>query len=574
MMSQTFVDNPEADYLQLFEKLGGIDKPLGKIEREINVGIVGLGTAGSFGGWMLSNANATVTAYERGKEVGGRFMSLVLFRNVIFEMGGMRFPPCETIMYLLAAFLGFGFLQDFPDPGKVPTLIWRKLKGETWNDPNEPPAMCKKIFDAFRYLEDNGVKKNGRTVLVPLNQLKEWSQSPNRATRMNVQPAWQKWLTTFKGQLLLEGIQRIMGPDHEWDWPEHLTLSPEDQKIWGDLGFGSGGFRDLFECDFCYIIKLLPNGLEYKQATFAKRNANGSLSPAPVQDLIRAIWQKAAGLGMKSLFEVDVTDVELSFDGKKPQFKLHVLHPDGTFTYPVHDVLILTPTIKVALMQKIANRRGDGQLFSDPVLDAFLCTDLIPSSKMFALIDNFLGKVDKDFPRDILSDKLPGQGYTLDYGREQYLADLQHYAWKGGSTAVENYTAEELEAIVMALYKEVSESGGDLSDLAERHRPRGGQEGLVKFDWQKDPRFNGAFVLAGRDQQKHIAAMDYDFLKMRKADAIPIFYMSDCASQTSGWFDAVRGMVNVCSAIIGTYGALYAKEEQPFLVMTENLYTY
>jgi hypothetical protein len=577
---QAFMSNPEVDYFKLFEKLDGIDQPLGKIDDNLDVGIAGLGAAGSFGGWMLANAGAKVTAYERGKEPGGRLWSIVLLDYIIFEIGGMRFPPCETLMYLLAAHFGFGFIQDFPDPGKVATLIWRRMNGHTWNDPSNPPDMCKKIVNAFLHLEANGITKDGKPVLVSFNQLKEWAQSDDRKVRMQIQPAWQEWIKFGKHNLLLEGIQRIMGSNHEWDWPKDLILTQQDQDIWGDVGFGSGGFRDLFKCDFIYIISLLPNGLEFMQATFAKRNKDdNSLSPAPVQDLIRAICNAAE---MEKNFNVEIFDVELFFlDSGKPQFKLHIRNADGSITYRVHDVVILTPTIKTDLIQKIANRRGKGQLFCDEVLEAFLKTDLIPSTKMFDVIDNFIGKVGENFPRDILSDELPGQGYTLEYTdptnpheHPAFLADLEHYGWKDGSTAVENMSAAELKAKVMKLYEEISKSGGELSDLVKRHRSAGGEQGLFKFDWQKDPRFNGAFVLAGKDQLRHIAAMSYDFLKMHEPDALPIFYMSDNASMTSGWFDAVRDMVNVVSAIIGRYGELYVKEEQPYLVMTKDLYTY
>lgn len=113
------------NYTKLYQAAGGIDAPLGRLPPELDIAVVSLGASGTFACAQLTAGGASVTAYEQAAEPGGRFMSQMVGSKNVYELGGMRFPPSEALTYMLAEARGFTFLPDFPDPGKVFTLIFQ-----------------------------------------------------------------------------------------------------------------------------------------------------------------------------------------------------------------------------------------------------------------------------------------------------------------------------------------------------------------------------------------------------------------------------------------------------------------
>ncbi|KAB5516971.1 hypothetical protein GE09DRAFT_1262890 [Coniochaeta sp. 2T2.1] len=554
---QSFIDNPLVNYAALFPD--GTSHPLGTLPSSLSIGIVGLGTTGCFGAQQLLLAGASVTAYELAPEPGGRLKSLVAADGTsVYELGGMRFPPAETLMYMLAAEHGYGFIPGFPDPGVYPTLIVNTKKGEkvVWDEPGKPPGRIRVINEAFAAFEADGLTKDGRRVLCSFRQMKEWLRSPDIKTRELAIPEWKKYIATSHPCTFETFLRRVFGPDHEWDVPGGESLSESDISLFGDLGFGSGGFKHLFDRSGLYIMKILLNSLEENQSTFAKRNPDGTLSPAPVQDLVRAQWRAATEAGTTAT--------------------------TTSTTTTLHDVVIPTSSLRTPLMRRLASPSRNPNLFSPSVSNAILYLDVIASTKLFNLIPNYTLTTHPGYPRNILTDSVPGQVYTLDYGYATTLVALEEYKWVVGSVEIQYRTAAELHAEVLDTLVEVTKDP-PYADLPSTFGTVNGVEkNLVKIDWQLELGFQWAFVLSGLGQDEMVDDLVYDFLKLKKKTkkkngngeeeekwSLPVFNISDMTAHESGWVEGgLRGMVNVVTAIVDRFGELKLPAAAPVNLMT------
>ncbi|KAB5511410.1 hypothetical protein GE09DRAFT_1270415 [Coniochaeta sp. 2T2.1] len=598
---QSFIDNPLVNYAALFPD--GTSHPLGTLPPSLSIGIVGLGTTGCFGAQQLLLSGASVTAYELAPEPGGRLKSLVAADGTsVYELGGMRFPPVEALMYMLAEEHGYGFIPGFPDPGVYPTLIVNTKKGEkvVWDEPGKPPGRIRVINDAFAAFEAEGLTKDGRQALCSFRQMKEWLRSPDIDTRELAVPEWKKHIATFHPCTFETFIRRVFGPAHEWDVPGGESLSESDISLFGDVGFGSGGFKHLFDRSGLYIMKILLNSLEENQSTFAKRSPEGTLSPAPVQDLVRAQWGPATEAGLVSHFNTEVIDITFLKGQKKFKLTLSTTSPGPTTTATtttttaLHDVVILTTSLRTPLMRRLASpsfsHSNNLKLFSPSVCHAILNLEVIASTKLFNLIPNSTLTAPRGYPRNILTDSVPGQVYTLDYGSATTLVALEEYKWVVGSVEIQDRTAAELHAKVLDTLVEVTKDT-PYADLPGRFGTvnGGAEKDLIKIDWQLEPDFQGAFVLPRLGQDEMVDDLVYDFLKLKKKKrkkkgnvgeeeekwSLPVFNVSDMTAHESGWVEGgLRGMVNVVTAIVDRFGGLKQPAAAPVNLMTGPVYGY
>ncbi|KAK1461943.1 hypothetical protein CCUS01_01533 [Colletotrichum cuscutae] len=97
---QAWVDTPQLIYSEWNKAAGDINQPLGSLPSNFSIGLVGAGITNVVLAFNLAKAGANVTLIEATDSVGGRLRSLPTADGVnVAEMGAMRFPPSEDLLY-------------------------------------------------------------------------------------------------------------------------------------------------------------------------------------------------------------------------------------------------------------------------------------------------------------------------------------------------------------------------------------------------------------------------------------------------------------------------------------------
>lgn len=514
--SQAFIDTPQILYSNWLKRAGGIEAALGSFITPPKIVLIGGGLANCVAGLELAKAGADVTLLEVSDHVGGRLQSILSPDKVNYqEMGAMRFPPSEDVLYYYAKHLGFAFVDIFPNPGSVDTLISYKGEVKLW--PKKSPTVpdgFKTVHDGWQALVSRGitVKRGDNDInefLAPaeLTILLQRSFDNNPTALRDVISGWQKYLTTFGTNTFLQGLRRIFGKEHEWNIPGGIEWSEEDFDRFGKLGVGSGGFGAFFSLGFNAILRIVVNGLETDQKMFAKVDSEGQPQPTGIQNLAEAI-------------------VDLASDPTKQRTPLKVLlrtagaiwsstpnsltvtqagfHP-GLVTY---DYAIVGTTSKAAYNEVLIKIHGS----IDPtVANALRTVHVCASSKLFIRTNRFW-ETTPGTPRVILSDGPVNQLYTLDYAHPDKGLVLVVYAWEQDSINLQGFTVGP--QLFQYLFEQLR------AILSQSQEWAKWVEHLIPFDslnfkhWQLDPRFMGAFVIAGPSQDGLLRTLFYDHRKL------------------------------------------------------------
>ncbi|KAH7098446.1 flavin-containing amine oxidoreductase-domain containing protein [Auriculariales sp. MPI-PUGE-AT-0066] len=579
---QAYLDTPQIIYSQWNDACGGIDGKLGTLPPDFRVALIGAGMSNMVAAYELAKAGANVTVIEVESEVGGRARSLPTpDGNNIAEMGAMRFPPSEDLLFWYAQKLGYTFSGSFPDPGKVPTIVCYENSSYEWVDPSSPPPGFETVAKGWSAFVHNGITKDGAVVLDSSDTLQNLLKSTDPNERAKVIDAWQKYLDTFSSDSFYTGLQRIFGEQHEWDVPGGKSWTDVDFERFGTLGLGSGGFGPLFAIAFLTVYRLMPNGLETDQMIFAK-NDGGIKKPTGIRDLAISLKDRAIGLGATFKFNTFGQPLAIA-QGNYGRTAIRVEEtkvgsPDSEVnTYDF--VIVGTTTKAMDVCMSLADFNTAGPLFFDKKVCAAIKTvHMTSSSKLFIRTKKFWKDQDpKTFPRNILSDtKLP-QLYTLDYDDPDYGMVLISYTWEDLSTQTAAYNnPKALFKILKAQIANIM-SMTQYPDWTDNLVPVT-EDDYYLIHWQLEDNYNGAFMLGAPGQDPNTIAMFRDFLKLSAPvdSAIePILVNGDSAGFTGGWIEGgLQVAMNAISAVLLKYGTLEHEELSPVRLLQQNVYKY
>ncbi|EXF82896.1 hypothetical protein CFIO01_01266 [Colletotrichum fioriniae PJ7] len=573
---QAWVDTPQLIYSEWNKAAGDINQPLGSLPSNFSIGLVGAGITNVVLAFNLAKAGADVTLIEATDSVGGRLRSLPTADGVnVAEMGAMRFPPSEDLLYYYANEFNYTFIQNFPDPGKVPTIVYYQEKATSWTDSNTAPTGFEKVNNGWVQLISKGLT-GGSSTLAAGSQITTWLSSNDTATRNLAVPEWQKYLDTFGDDSFYTGLRRIFGEGHEWDVPGGEVWTEDDFQRFGTLGIGSGGFGAVYSAGFNSVFRLVVNGLESDQAVFAKVTDSG-LQPAGIRDLAKTIWDKATELGVKTKFST-VAEVTSGGGDALGGLAVGVRETSGGASTDVQYDLVVVGTSNRAMNYAFT---PVSETTEDPIMPlevqrAINDLHMTASSKLFIRTKKFWENQAAGFPRVILSDTNLPQTYTLDYGHPDYGMVLVTYAWEDLSlqmTAISD-PKELFTELKTQIDRIMQES--DFPEYASLLEPVTDDD-IYLIHWPLDRYSYGAFSLGFPGQDVSIESLFYDWERINQTQTSRVLINSDCTSFLGGWVDGgLQPAHNTLSAVLEKFGTLNsaAAHLAPSALLGSGLYQY
>ena len=176
------------------------------------------------------------------------------------EMGAMRFPPSEAGLFFYLAKFGIEYNSDFPDPGKVDTLLYLNGQSFEWKAGQPAPSLFDTVTKGLDALIADDTTLADGTVLASPVKMTGYMMDGDINDAFD---AWQAWVHHFEHLSFGAGLSAIfqLNPNP----PGGANWTDRDMAIFGTIGVGSGGFGPLYSVQFLEIFRLFVNELETDQ---------------------------------------------------------------------------------------------------------------------------------------------------------------------------------------------------------------------------------------------------------------------------------------------------------------------
>lgn len=516
-----------------------------------SIAVVGAGAAGLVAAFELSRIkNIKVTLYEASDSFGGRMASInhtdENYNPKIFELGCMRFPPTSHTLYHYLDHFKLVPTGQFPDPGKVKTLLGYKGNAINWKAGQSFPddADFKRIGEnlgkiIIHLLGD----ANNPNIANPETLIDWWGVyqlTPADVNKAELIKKWQSIIDEFKDETFYHAIFRL---SQNTDITGGQPWSVEDMNKFGALGVGSGGFGSLYEINFVEILRLFTNGWEVGQQFLEEG----------IGELVNQIVLGLGNNGADTLSKTKVNSITKTDD------KYNVTTSTGVVGK--YDAVIVSTTTRAM------HYMGLTTIHSTPILDqdakvAIRDLHLMNSSKFFVLTKNkfwYKENNDKkeDLPANIQTDELIRGLYCLDYDIDKTDPTtrkpngmgvvLVSYVWGDDSIKLLALTDDERYAQFLSALKDIDPVFSALLESTTL---------ITKsIDWENTTFQYGAFKLnyPGQEQANHDAFFQFQGEK-------GLILAGDSVSWAGGWVEGAMttGVNAACAAALHVGGKLPA----------------
>lgn len=510
---------------------------LGRVPPEAHgteVAIIGSGAAGIIAAYELMKLGLRPIVYEAG-EFGGRLRSRRFegADDVIAELGGMRFPVSSRGFYHYVDKLGLES-RDFPNPltpaagSTVVDLLGETHYAETIDD---LPQIYRDVAQAY----DDALEEGAN-----FTALKDAIRAKDKA---RVKEIWNPVVRDWDDRTFYDFVASSSA---------FKALSFEHREIFGQVGFGTGGWDSDFPNSMLEILRVNVTECDDHQ-----RYIVGGVNQLP-----RKLWERAADhithwpkgtslrslnggstrAGVRKIFrqgdQIEITD---QF-GRTDQYKA---------------VLV---TCQSHLLSTVIET--DETLFSHRMWMALDRTRYMQSAKTFVMVDRPFWK-DKDpaTGRDVMSmtltDRQTRGTYLFDNGPDQPSVICLSYSWMTDALKVLPLGVEERVELALGALGKI------YPDLDIRSHIIGDP---ITVSWEADRNFLGAFkgALPGHYRYNHAMYGHFDQANLPEAQR-GIFMAGDGISWTPAWVEgAVQTSLNAVSGIVRHLGgAGHAENPSP-----------
>ncbi|MDP2164024.1 MAG: NAD(P)/FAD-dependent oxidoreductase [Hydrogenophaga sp.] len=488
------------------------------------VAIVGAGMAGLVAAYELMKLGLKPVVYEASR-MGGRLRSQAFEggQGVVAELGGMRFPASSTAFFHYVHLLG---LQTRPFPNPL------------------TPAAGSTVVDL------EGLTHYARSLadLPPLfaEVAQAWSAALTELGFGDLQPALRERdvsrLKTLWNRLVPLWDDRTFY-DFIAQSEAFSALSFRHREVFGQVGFGTGGWDSDFPNTMLEILRVVLTGCDEDQHLISggvQQVPLGLWAHAPEQI---THWPKGTSLAR---LHGGATRPGVTAIARAPSGQLAVTDAWGTVReYPA----VLVTCQSWLLTTQIAVEES---LFSQKLWMALDRTRYMQSSKTFVMVDRpFWKDVDPATGRDTMSmtltDRLTRGTYLFDNGPDKPAVICLSYAWMSDALKMLPHPPNKRVQLALdalkKIYPTVDIAGHIVGDP-------------ITISWEADPYFLGAFKGALPGHYRYNQRMYGHFMQ----DGLPaaergIFLAGDDVSFTPAWVEgAVQTSLNAVWGIVHQLG--------------------
>lgn len=486
------------DYAGYLQARGA--SPLGSVQ-PANLGqavlVVGAGVAGLVAAYECMRMGLRPVVVEASGRIGGRLFSEAL-GNVPFERGAMRFPVSgRTLMHYFEKVGMRGNSEDFPNPGSVAavsTVV--DYQGEKYyfeGDDGEFPRPPK-----FKAIEDRFFDEFLEQAPIHFAAM-EQAMSDGTVDQDFIKTTWNNML-----ELGWDNLSFHAAMVEQAKWPA------ADINLFGQIGFGTGGWNTDFPNCFLEVLRVLYTGLDVSH----------QLMRDGAEQLPQRLWAgTAASFGDEQVhWEASATVQSLTLaglPGRNPlrqEVSLVSRREDGQFEVALRDLelqedytlpfaaVVYTPHVRI--LDKFRYRHGAAvpagqELLSQKQWEAVMYTHYMQSAKVFAQTRSPFWKARDSEGRQLmsitLSDRLTRGTYLVDYGASSgtYKGSgiFLSYTWNDDSLKLLGSQAHMPNAELCTTLLEQVYPGLDLRGQYLGSNP------FAQIQWEGEPFYLGAFKM-------------------------------------------------------------------------------
>jgi monoamine oxidase len=490
------------------------------------VAIVGAGMAGMVAAYELMKLGLKPVLYEASR-MGGRLRSQAFEggQGVVAELGGMRFPASSTAFFHYVNRLG---LQTRPFPNPLTpaagcTVV--DLEGQThWaRTLADLPPLFSEVAEAWAQALEEGAGFTGL------------QQALRERDAVQLKALWDRLVPLWDDRTFYDFVATSKA---------FANLSFHHREVFGQVGFGTGGWDSDFPNSMLEILRVVLTGCDENQ----------HLIVGGVQQVPLGLWQHAPAAHELRHWPAGTTLASLHHGAARPAVtaiaraasnELAVTDTWGnTRSYPA----VLTTCQSWLLTTQIAVEEA---LFSQKHWMALDRTRYMQSSKTFVMVD-------RPFWNDLkangwptmgmtLTDRLTRGTYLFDNGPDQPGVICLSYAWMGDALKMLPHgTKKRVQLALSALakiYPDVDIASHIIGDP-------------ISVSWEADPHFLGAFKGALPGHYRYNHRMYSHFMQDNLAPTERgIFIAGDDVSFTPAWVEgAVQTSLNAVWGIVKHLG--------------------
>ena len=493
------------------------------------VAIVGAGMAGLVAAHELMKLGLKPVVYEASR-MGGRLRSQAFAGpagapGIVAELGGMRFPASSTAFFHYVNRLGLQH-QPFPNPltpAAGSTVI--DIEGQTHYARTlaDLPPLFHEVAIAWEQALDSGAGFSG------LQQALRERDVPR------LKALWNALVPLWDDRTFYDFVARS---------DAFAKLSFHHREVFGQVGFGTGGWDSDFPNSMLEILRVVLTGCDDNQ----------HLIEGGAQQVPMGLWTHApetlahwpAGTTLASLHQgaprPGVTAIARAGDGQQ----LAVTDTWGTTR---HYAAVLVTCQSWLLTTQIAVEES---LFSHKLWMALDRTRYMQSSKTFVMVDRpFWKDIDPATGRDVMSmtltDRLTRGTYLFDHGPNRPGVICLSYAWMGDALKMLPHPPEKRVQLALAALKKIYPKVDIASHIIGEP---------ITISWEADPYFLGAFkgALPGHYRYNHRMYGHFMQAQLPVAER-GIFIAGDDVSFTPAWVEgAVQTSLNAVWGIVNHLG--------------------
>jgi len=491
------------------------------------VAIVGAGIAGLVAAYELMKIGVRPVVYESDR-VGGRLRSepFPAAPEVVAELGGMRFPRSGTAFYHYVDLCGLE-TQAFPNPltPAAPTTVV-DLEGVSYyaKTIDDLPPLFREVADAW----DAALESEA--------SLSAIQAAMSKRDVAAIKELWNPLVEAWDDRTFYDFLATS----------RHFSeLSYRHREVFGQVGFGTGGWDSDFPNSMLEIFRVVMAGFEEDQ----------HLIVGGAEQLPRRLWLHRPrspvfwpeGTSLASLHNgvhrPAVIRITRAADGRIAVIDRWNQRRDYAAVLVTTQSWLLTTNIDI-----------DESMLSHRLWMALDRTRYTQSSKTFVMVDRpFWHDSDPVTGRTRMSMTLTDRNtrgtYLIDNGPDEPAVILLSYAWQSDAMKVLPMSADRRAALAIETLEKIYPNADLRSHLVGDP---------ITVSWEADPNFLGAFKGALPGHYRYNRRMHSHFLQ---ADLPPeqrgLFLAGDDVSWTPGWAEgAVHTALNAAWGILAHLGGV------------------